>query len=194
IEPEARVATALSNRREAPVVDVAIFKAGAARVPINPALSREAIDHILSDAMPAAVVCDPESIDAVEVALSSRSHRPIRVVVGPEEPPERWRSAAALRETAPKTRPDVSVEPDALAGLFYTGGTTGEPKGVRYTQAGLMTNFLAYAPELGLSSTDTGLVTTPVAHSGGTFLLATLEGRLQAGPVGAHVARLVSAR
>lgn len=174
LEPGARVATVLSNRVETPIVDVAIFKAGVARLPINPELSSEAIEHVLSDAEPSAIVCGLEYAETVEDALENDSEAPVRIAVGTGTPPEGWRSARSLWADAATTRPDVSVDPDALAGLFYTGGTTGEPKGVRYTQAGLTSNFLAHPPELGFSSSDTGLVTTPTAHSGGTFLLTTL--------------------
>ncbi len=61
--PETRVATVLPNRLEAPIVDIAVFKAGAVRLPVNPALSSDEIDHILTDAMPAAVVCDEARIE-----------------------------------------------------------------------------------------------------------------------------------
>lgn len=174
ISPELCVATVLPGRIETPIVDVAIFKAGMARLPINPQLSVEAIEHILTDAKPAAVVCDHRYVDTVTDALDGCPTEPLRLSVGAETSPTGWESVCSLWTDAPTSRPDVSVASDSLAGLFYTGGTTGEPKGVRYTQSGLVSNFLAHPPELGFSSSDTGLVTTPTAHSGGTFLLAAL--------------------
>ncbi|WP_162354550.1 class I adenylate-forming enzyme family protein [Natrialba swarupiae] len=183
IGPETRVATVLPNRLEAPIVDIAVFKAGAVRLPVNPALSSDEIDHILTDAMPAAVVCDEARIEPVEELLADLPTRPTCIAVGSGDPPAGWRAASALEDAANATRPDVSVSPDATAGHFYTGGTTGEPKGVRYTQAALTTNLLAHHADLGFSSTDTGLVATPISHSGGTFLLAAL---LAGGTVGLH--------
>ncbi|MFC7045117.1 AMP-binding protein [Halobacteriaceae archaeon GCM10025711] len=44
---------------------------------------------------------------------------------------------------APDDGPDRSPAPDDVAGVFYTGGTTGKPKGVVYTQACLAANVLA---------------------------------------------------
>ncbi|MFC6718989.1 AMP-binding protein [Natrialbaceae archaeon GCM10025810] len=174
LEPEARVATLLPNRLEAPIVDVAIYKTGAARLPINPELSETAIEHILTDAEPAVVVCDASRLDDVADLVDDLSTRPVCVAVESADPPDGWRSAARLENGAAADSPAVSVEPDAIAGHFYTGGTTGDPKGVCYTQSCLTTNLLAHPADLGFSSDDTGLVATPISHSAGTFLLAAL--------------------
>ena len=174
VEPEARVATLLPNRRETPVVDVAIHKSGAARLPINPVLSTDVVEHVLTEAEPAVLFCDDERFDDVAKLPEELPNRPTCVAVGSTDPPAGWRSIDALVDAGEPTRPDVTVSPDAIAGHFYTGGTTGRPKGVRYTQSCLATNFLAHPIELGFSSTDTGLVTTPLSHSGGTFLLSAL--------------------
>jgi len=174
LEPEERVATILPNRLEAPIVDIATYKAGATRLPINPELSTTAIEYILSDAEPAVVVCDAARLDDVADLVDGLPTRPECVAVESAEPPACWRSAARLEDGAAADSPAVSVEPDAIAGHFYTGGTTGDPKGVCYTQSCLATNLLAHHADLGFSSTDTGLVATPISHSAGTFLLSAL--------------------
>jgi len=164
LEPEGRVATILPNRLEAPIVDIATYKAGATRLPINPELSTTAIEYILSDAEPAVVVCDAARLDDVADLVDGLPTRPECVAVESAEPPAGWRSAARLEDGAAADSPAVSVEPDAIAGHFYTGGTTGDPKGVCYTQSCLATNLLAHHADLGFSSTDTGLVATPISH------------------------------
>jgi len=173
LEPEGRVATILPNRLEAPIVDIATYKAGATRLPINPELSTTAIEYILSDAEPAVVVCDAARLDDVADLVDGLPTRP---GVSPSNRRSRrhWRSAARLEDGAAADSPAVSVEPDAIAGHFYTGGTTGDPKGVCYTQSCLATNLLAHHADLGFSSTDTGLVATPISPSAGTFLLSAL--------------------
>ncbi|WP_161991522.1 AMP-binding protein [Natronorubrum aibiense] len=174
LEPEERVAMILPNRLEAPIVDIATYKTGAARLPINPDLSVTEIDYILSDAEPAVVVCDASRLDDVEDLVEDLPTRPVCVAIESTDPPTGWRSAARLEDGTAADSPSVSVEPDAIAGHFYTGGTTGDPKGVCYTQSCLATNLLAHPADLGFSSDDTGLVATPISHSAGTFLLATL--------------------
>ncbi|MGM0606103.1 MAG: AMP-binding protein [Halobacteriota archaeon] len=173
IQPEDRIAVLLSNRIETPVVDVATFKAGGARLPINPALSASEIEYVLSDSRATAVVCDDGTRPIVD---EIRSTLPLEVCLTTEsEPPPAWRSLEQVESDHDSDRPpSVSVTPESIAGHFYTGGTTGEPKGVCYTQACLTTNFLAHLLELGFEETDTGLVSTPLSHSGGTFLLSGL--------------------
>ena len=52
--------------------------------------------------------------------------------------------AAADLPTAPAARPTrVPAEPDDVAALFYTSGTTGKPKGVELTHQGLLGGVMA---------------------------------------------------
>ncbi len=185
VEPEDRIATLLSNRLEGPIVDLAIFKAGATRLPINPTLSTDEVQYLLSDSDAKTVICDLERTTDVD-QLSADLALSTQIAVGDADEdedenahesssPEGWHALAALEASADgDSPPDVSVGPESIAGHFYTGGTTGEPKGVLYTHACLTTNFYAHLMELGFSDADTGLVSTPLSHSGGTFLLSGL--------------------
>ncbi|WP_418282035.1 AMP-binding protein [Halorubrum sp. DTA98] len=173
IQPEDRIAVLLSNRIETPIVDIATFKAGGARLPINPALSRSEIEYVLSDSHATAVVCDDDTRPIVDAI---RSTVPPEVCITTEsEPPSGWRSIEQFESYHDNDcPPSVSVTPESIAGHFYTGGTTGDPKGVCYTHACLTANFLAHLLELGFEESDIGLVSTPLSHSGGTFLLSGL--------------------
>lgn len=53
---------------------------------------------------------------------------------------------------------------DDLAGLFYTGGTTGRSKGVMLSQANLVVNALQAAPILQMQPGDRILHTAPMFH------------------------------
>jgi acyl-CoA synthetase (AMP-forming)/AMP-acid ligase II len=66
------------------------------------------------------------------------------------------------------------VDPRAIAFLQYTAGSTGSPKGVRVTHAGLLDNVEALRRGLGHTASDKILVWLP-AHQG----LGLLEGVLQ---------------
>jgi cyclohexanecarboxylate-CoA ligase len=73
--------------------------------------------------------------------------------------------AAALRDHRPG--------PDDVTQLIYTSGTTGEPKGVMHSANTLFSNLVAFAERLGLSSDDTVLMASPMAHQTG-FLYGLL--------------------
>jgi cyclohexanecarboxylate-CoA ligase len=57
--------------------------------------------------------------------------------------------------------------PDEVIQILYTSGTTGEPKGVMHTSNTLFSNVRPYADRLHLSSSDTLLMASPVAHQTG---------------------------
>lgn len=50
--------------------------------------------------------------------------------------------------------PDIPIAPDALAYLFYTSGSTGQPKGVTHSQRNVLHQIMTYTHGLHLSSRD----------------------------------------
>ncbi|MEP1215962.1 MAG: AMP-binding protein [Marinobacter sp.] len=56
---------------------------------------------------------------------------------------------------------------DEVIQILYTSGTTGEPKGVMHTSNTLFSNVRPYADRLHLTSEDTILMASPLAHQTG---------------------------
>jgi acyl-CoA synthetase (AMP-forming)/AMP-acid ligase II len=65
--------------------------------------------------------------------------------------------AGALGEAVP-------AQPDDVAALFYTSGTTGKPKGVELTHRGLLSGIVAGTLLPGGIRHDTAVVSLPIAH------------------------------
>jgi cyclohexanecarboxylate-CoA ligase len=63
----------------------------------------------------------------------------------------------------------ASAKPDAddVIQILYTSGTTGEPKGVMHTSNTLLSNVRPFADRVHLSSDDSILMASPVAHQTG---------------------------
>jgi long-chain acyl-CoA synthetase len=61
------------------------------------------------------------------------------------------------------------VTEDTLAGLFYTGGTTGASKGVMLSHRNLIANTFHSIVALGLTSEDRSLIMAPMFHAAGTI-------------------------
>ncbi len=56
------------------------------------------------------------------------------------------------------------VEPDALATIVYTSGTTGPPKGVKLTHSNILSNVHAVLKAVELNATDRVLSVLPLSH------------------------------
>ncbi len=72
-----------------------------------------------------------------------------------------------LLDAAPELAPEVG--PDTLAGLFYTGGTTGASKGVMLTHANLMANAVHAQLAQPVLDDDRYLTMAPMFHAAGVY-------------------------
>jgi cyclohexanecarboxylate-CoA ligase len=82
----------------------------------------------------------------------------------------RWHDfAAALAGQAPDTEAIVARKPGptALSQLFFTSGSTGEPKGVLHRYDALTRAAMMEVEHLGLGRDDTIFIPTPLAHQTG---------------------------
>ncbi|MEU1358154.1 amino acid adenylation domain-containing protein, partial [Streptomyces cinnamoneus] len=120
VGPEDVVALVLGRSVESVVASLAVQKAGAAYLPVDPDYPAERIAFMFGDAKPAAVVTTSAYADVVPQADG------MTVVVLDE---------AELPAGAAVVAGPVSV--DSPAYVIYTSGSTGVPKGVVVTHAGL---------------------------------------------------------
>ncbi|HEY0805262.1 MAG TPA: amino acid adenylation domain-containing protein, partial [Pseudonocardiaceae bacterium] len=123
IGPEQVVTLVMPRSAASTLAQLAVFKAGAAYLPIDPAYPAERIRLMLADAKPALVLTTTEYADRVPgpfVALDN-----IDLADQPTHDLTDADRVAPLRPTNP-------------AYLMYTSGSTGTPKGVVVTHAGLV--------------------------------------------------------
>ncbi|RFU83415.1 amino acid adenylation domain-containing protein [Streptomyces triticagri] len=116
VGPESRVGVMLERGLELPVTQLAILKAGAAYVPLDPVHPANRIAYVLDRAGCELVVTEgplaetlPESAELLD-----------------------WRDPDLLDEleTRSDERPVLAVRPRNLAYVIFTSGSTGSPKGV----------------------------------------------------------------
>ncbi|MFJ9156149.1 amino acid adenylation domain-containing protein [Streptomyces griseoviridis] len=119
--PETVVAVALPRGPDLVTALVAVAKAGAACLPVDPAYPAERIALMLGDAAPRLVICAPAA--ATELGID-----PDTVC-----PPD---------ASAERRGPRPPVSPDNTAYLIFTSGSTGRPKGVLGTQRALANRLL----------------------------------------------------
>ncbi|SFB93287.1 long-chain acyl-CoA synthetase [Nocardioides terrae] len=162
------VALLLGNRAEYVVADLALATIGAAKVPLNGMLSAEEQAFIIQDSGAEVCVVEAARLDAVEQARSLGAD-PSLVIVDAHGPGS-WTEAVAH----PAAFAPTSPADDDVALVMYTGGTTGRPKGVVHTQAGMAANLLSHLVEMELRGDDVLLLTSPLPHSAGFLLQAAL--------------------
>ncbi|MFE6054267.1 amino acid adenylation domain-containing protein [Kitasatospora sp. NPDC056446] len=132
---------------------LAVVKAGAAFLPINPEDPAERRAFLLADGGARAVVVDDGARPAGTGDL------PLVEVSAPGAP--------GTTPLAPGAGARA-VDPDGLAYVIYTSGTTGRPKGVQVEHRNLLNTLDACRQEFGFGPTDTGLVIA--AHTFDVFL------------------------
>ncbi len=151
-----RVVQIMPNSIDSAIATFAILAAGAQVVPLNPAYTAHELRSILSDAQPAAIVCDVTSKDIVG-ALATELGVDQTIVVDAKSRLTRW----ANQRLALPARPEA----DALAILQYTGGTTGRSKGVNLTHRAISTNVAQREALLPSGADEKILIVTPTYHS-----------------------------
>lgn len=157
VRPGDRIALHLPNLPQFIVCFYGALKAGAAVVPINPLYTARELTRVLKNSEPSVVVTLSRLAPQVNEALAESSG--VSVIIS--EPydffPWLWRLIARLRmrgqsgavagprltallRRASPRPPKVPVDPESLAVLQYTGGTTGVPKGAMLSHRNLVVN------------------------------------------------------
>ena len=139
IRPGDRVAIAMRNYPEWMLIYWACVSTGIAVVGMNAWWTPEEMAYALADSAPKAVFLDAERLDRLhEIAAPPAGLMLIGVRLrGPEPGVTPFADMLAHGGAMPQ----VQIDPDADACIFYTSGTTGFPKGAQLTHRGCITNL-----------------------------------------------------
>ena len=128
---------------------LAVFKAGGAYLPIEPHFPPDRIARMLSQAGCGLVLTEPGSTATLDAALESVSEV------------ERLLIEAAYGEGHGNGDLRVAAAPDQLAYIYFTSGSTGEPKGAMCEHAGLLNHLYAKIDDLEVGEGDVVAQTAP---------------------------------
>ena len=147
VQPGDRVALAMRNYPEWVFGYWATISIGAAAVGMNAWWTPEEMKYGLSDSKPKVLIADSERVERLLPVLDElRAEAPMTLMTVrydgelPEDA-ERWADVIDPA-AAPAELPDVEIDPDDDACIFYTSGTTGFPKGAQLTHRGSVHNLL----------------------------------------------------
>lgn len=160
-----RVASWMGKTRLACLLPLATARAGLIHVPINPVLRRAQAAHILADSGARLLIANHARLES----LSGEDRADARTVAI-----EQWQDGDQALSAS-------TQDPNSLAALFYTSGSTGGPKGVMLSHANLYLGAISVAFYLGLGPMDRTLCVLPLAFDyGQNQLLATWAAGAQA--------------
>jgi long-chain acyl-CoA synthetase len=161
---DTRVAVFMNNRPEFLMAMFGTWRCGAALVPCNARLTAEELSFVVSDSGAAVVITDETHAGTARAAAGDA----IVCVAGPE-----LRAILDGERTAAVPPAAVDVRSDDLAWLFYTSGTTGQPKGAMLSHGTLAFVTVSWLADLTpLNENDVTLHAAPLSHGAGFHALA----------------------
>ncbi len=142
VQVDDRIGVLMERSVQLVVALLAILKAGAAYVPLDPSYPAERLQHMLADAAPRLLIVDaPLAVapDALPVLVLDADWQP--------DPQLDWRKPP--------------LHPLSAAYMIYTSGSTGQPKGVINTHQAIVNRLLWMQQAYQLDASDVVVQKTP---------------------------------
>ncbi len=155
VKPETKVGICLERSSEMLIGLLAILKAGATYIPLDPAYPQQRLELILSDARISILLTDTLNINLNNIKVKT-------LVCLTQD-----REKIAVQ---PTENPITKVNSNNLAYIIYTSGSTGKPKGVEIAHHAVVNFLTSMQQKPGLTKNDTLLAVTTIS-----FDIAALE-------------------
>jgi long-chain acyl-CoA synthetase len=146
-----RVILAGTNHPDWPIAYFGIVRAGAIAVPLDPGLDPEAFVNVAVQSEAKLAILDT-------LAREKLAGLPADALVS-------FDLHEITAEDASLVPPVVAVDPEDVASILFTSGTTGTPKGVKLTHANFTSLVAALGPLFPLGAKDRVLSVLPLHHT-----------------------------
>ena len=191
IQPGDRVALAMRNYPEWMAAFIGVIAIGAVIVPVNSWGQPEDIAYTVEDAGARIAICDQQRYDGVFSRFAAKGIHTL--IARPTQADHPHSLDAFVAPFGGKSPQPVPIDPDDLAIIMYTSGTSGKPKGAASTHraicqaiynmecfaiAAAMTNGELIGAMLERGFEPTSLLAVPLFHVSGCHaqFLANLRG------------------
>ena len=173
VQPGDRVAVQLPKCLPFITLHLAAMRIGAIFLPLNPGYPPAELRYFLDDAEASLFFADAATESALSDMLSQLPHLLETVFIDTNAPRhDRVADHAPADDSLP-------ADPDQVAMMLYTSGTTSRPKGALITHGNLSANIAALHEAWGWRADDRLLHALPIFHVHG--LAVALHGALHAG-------------
>ena len=168
-----RAAVIAKNRVEVPAVMNALTFAGIVSTSLHPMGAIEDYLYVIEDAEVDLLVYDADHFEGIASQLKERAPRLKHfVAIGTEGVGSSVNRMAEAFLPQPLIGPPA--EPNDMARIAYSGGTTGKPKGIMVTHRTMVTSTMIQLTEWEWPAEIRHLVCAPLSHAGASVLTAIL--------------------
>lgn len=173
-----RVALLALNSHRYFEIYYAIPWAGGAIVPLNTRLALPELEYILDDSGAEILIVDDNFVDAARAIRERAPAMHMLIHIGDGPAPDGFGDYEALVAAAAPAQ-DADRHGSDLAGIFYTGGSTGKAKGVMLSHDNLVTNAVNGCYMIGYDPSSVYLHAAPMCYL--TDGMSTLSVTMAAG-------------
>jgi long-chain acyl-CoA synthetase len=156
VKPRDRVLLFFENSIEFYIGYYGIAQIGAVVTPLNTYLKERELAHIIADSRPALLVASTALLKKME-----EDHIDAQVPLATEHDMD---LASRVDGTVLQPVPAL-LQPDEMAALLYTSGTTGLPKGVMLSSKNILSNCIQFLSRLGFVHDERVFGVLPFFHS-----------------------------
>ena len=152
----------------------ACFKAGCGTIPINFRLHPREFAFIINHSEAKVVIISPEFSEAI---IDLRDDMPqVDYIISVSDAQAPFLDYESVLAAESDQFEDAEVAPDDVAWLFYTSGTTGQPKGAMLTHRNLLGMTMNFYADMcpGFGPNDVALHAAPLSHGSGCYALPTI--------------------
>lgn len=171
-----RIAFAMVNCPEYVVCEYAVAMAGAVRVPLAPLLGDDDLVYMMNFARCTTLIYHEKLAQRMQ-GLAPRLETVRHFICVAEDQAclamGHLHLQSLITSHAPAER-TVAAQAEDLAAIYFTGGTTGRPKGVMLSHRAWFHTYYAEMLEFGVGWNETFVFATPITHASGCLILPVL--------------------
>lgn len=158
-----RVAVHFNNCLEIVESYFALGKIGAVSIPVNPMYTGREIKYVVNNSESKFLITSEAFLGSVQPIRNEMPTLEKIFVQGQEDYPDTI-PYRKLYEGITEKWDGLDVDPDSVAMILYTSGTTGSPKGAMLTHNGLIVNAEVMVDTLEFTEQDRSLCVLPLFH------------------------------
>lgn len=169
LKPGARIAVQVEKSPEALILYLATLRAGYVFLPLNTAYQHAEISYFIQDAAPEVVVCTPQNFGWVSQIAFQAGSKHVFTLDAPTQGNNR---GSLLDRATPMSDQFATIQsqPNDLAAILYTSGTTGRSKGAMLSHQNLALNAKVLKDAWAWQEDDVLLHALPLFHVHGLFV------------------------